>query len=259
MRLVDWRAASEKGWSEEDWDLVEGRLVLKPALAGPPERRQLQQPAAHPLLTVPLAALGQAGKAISSLLGQTKTFAALFSFLGSNWWQLGMRGNLPSFLCPPECRGQLDFVAFDYYYGTELLHQIGSLLDVLERRYERAPIWPGAFYDALKYFQAMFPHLPLFVVENGVAAPPDGRQRANYLRDHVRQLQLAHRDGVKLLGYLAWSLTTNREWGLPHGPAGDFGLYHVDLDDDPALRRQWTPAVDAFRAIALGRSASVRF
>ena len=122
MRLVDWRAASEKGWSEEDWDLVEGRLVLKPALAAPPKRSQLLQPGAHPLLTYPLAAAGQAGKAISSLLGQTKTFAVLFSFVGSNWWQLGMRGDLPSFLCPPECRGQLDYVAFDYYYGTELLH-----------------------------------------------------------------------------------------------------------------------------------------
>ena len=157
-----------------------------------------------------------------------------------------MRGDLPTFLCPPECRDQLDYVAFDYYFGSPFLHQIGRLVDVLARRYDRAPIWAGGLYGALRYFQGMFPDKPIFVIENGVAGRPNSTKRARYLRDHIREVQRAHQDGVDVVGYLAWSLTTNREWGLPSGPVGDFGLYHVDLDHDPGLTRHATPAAAAY-------------
>ena len=35
MQWVDWRASSEKGWSEEYWALVEGRIVLRPGRRRP--------------------------------------------------------------------------------------------------------------------------------------------------------------------------------------------------------------------------------
>jgi len=249
MRWVDWRAGSEKGWSEEDWALVEGRIVLRASrepAEGVPTSKRASRAALAPSLW---AALEEAAERAGGLLGSARTFAALFSFVGSNWWQLGLRGRLPTFLCPRECRGQLDYVAFDYYYGTQLLHRIGSLLDVLERRYDQAPIWAAGLNDALRYFQGMFPDKAIFVIENGLAARPYTPARARYLRDHIRQVQRAHRDGVKVIGYLAWSLTTNREWGLPEGPSSDFGLYHIDLDGDPALTRQQTPATKAYSAM----------
>ena len=37
MQWVDWRATSEKGWSEEDWVLIEGRIAVRPDLR-PPRR-----------------------------------------------------------------------------------------------------------------------------------------------------------------------------------------------------------------------------
>jgi beta-glucosidase/6-phospho-beta-glucosidase/beta-galactosidase len=265
MRWVDWRATSESGWAEEDWALVEGRIVLhSPRAAGKiPRPGHLVRPgqasstqADAGLRRRPSSApggvstaLAESARRLASLAGTTKTFAALFSFVSSNWWQLGMRGALPTFLCPPECRGQLDYVAFDYYFGTEFLHKIGGLLDVMERRYDRAPIWAGGLHDALRYFQAMFPHKPIFLIENGVAGAMTAKSRARYLRDHVRQVQYARQAGVNVIGHLAWSLTTNREWGLPSGPSSDFGLYHIDLDGDPTLTRRPTPAAKAYAAI----------
>jgi hypothetical protein len=245
MRWVDLRASSEKGWSEEDWILREGRIVARP----PDPHGLLLQPS----LQVPSGrALAPVG--LTELFGAVKGFAAMFSFISSNWWQLGMRGDLPTFLCPPECRDQLDYVAFDYYFGTPFLHNIGHLLDVIERRYHLAPIWAGGLHDALRYFQSLFPDKPLFVIENGVAGQPGSRRRARYLRDHIREVQRARDDGVNVIGYLAWSLTTNHEWGLPHGPIGDFGLYHVDLPGDPTLTRHPTPATVAYATMIRHRS-----
>jgi beta-glucosidase/6-phospho-beta-glucosidase/beta-galactosidase len=253
MQWVDWRAGSEKGWSEEDWELVEGRLVLRSTgRSGAPPR------AAHGPQHAPaalLAALAAGSRRVAGLLGMAKSFAVLSSFTTSNWWQLGMRGRLPDFLCPPECVAQQDYVAFDYYFGTQFLGKIGTLLDVIERRYDRAPIWAAGLSDALRYFAGMFPGLPLFVIENGFAGRPDRVERAYHLRDHLRQVLCARADGLNVVGYLAWSLTTNREWGLPAGPHSDFGLFHVDLDGDPALRRHPTPASAAYRSIIEHRRA----
>ena len=244
MHLVDRRARSEKGWSEEDWVLREGRIVVREPEAGRRLLGFLDRGWRHPLV-----------RPATALLASLHRFGAMFSFVGSNWWHLGMRGDLPTFLCPPECRGQQDYVAFDYYFGTPFLVESGRLMDVLERRYARAPIWPGGFYGALRYFAELFPDQPIFVIENGVAARPGERKRARYLRDHIRELQRAHQDGVDVIGYLAWSLTTNREWGLPSGPDADFGLYHIDLDGDPALTRRPTPAALAYAAIVRRRRA----
>jgi len=237
VRLVDWLARSTRAWSEEDWVLRQGRIVVRP----PSDRRELLRPA----LTSD-AGLALAPRQLGYLVEEVETLSFLFSFLASNWWQLGLRGDLPTFLCPPECRGQLDYVAFDYYYGTPFVHRIGRLLDVFERRYDHAPIWAHGLYGALHYFQSMFPRLPVFVVENGVAGRAGDRKRGRYISNHVRQVQRAREDGVNVSGYLVWSLTTNREWGLPAGPSGDFGLYHIDLEGDPSLTRHPTPAAAAY-------------
>ena len=192
-------------------------------------------------------------KRTTGLFADAKVFATLFSFVGSNWWQLGLRGDLPELLCPRECRGQLDYVAFDYYFGTPLLHQVGKLMDVMERRYHTAPIWSGGLYDALIYLQSMFPTLPVFVIENGVPGLSASVERARYFRDHVREVQRARERGVNVIGYLAWSLTTNHEWGLPYGPDADFGLYHIDMAGDSELRRRPTPASVTYRAVVQRR------
>jgi beta-glucosidase/6-phospho-beta-glucosidase/beta-galactosidase/ABC-type amino acid transport substrate-binding protein len=171
--------------------------------------------------------------------------------LTSNWWHLGMAGKLPEFLCPSSCVGQQDFVGFDYYWGINALqiHRIRQLMDAAFGRFDQAPVWPEALYDMLKYYAKLFPDKEILIIENGCVDKADGIERARYINEHIRQVQRAHRDGVKVAAYTCWSITSNREWGLRFGPASNFGLYHIELDTDPELKRVPSAAVAAYRKI----------
>jgi len=178
-------------------------------------------------------------------------YSILSTVVASNWWHLGMAGRLPEFLCPPECVGQQDFVGLDYYWGISRLRldRVGRLVQAGLGHFEQAPVWPGALYDHLKYQASLFPGLPLLVVENGSVDMADNIDRATYIRKHIQQVQRAVKDGVNLMGYICWAVTSNREWGLPFDQSSDFGLYHIDLDADPDLRRIPTSAVAAYQSI----------
>jgi beta-glucosidase/6-phospho-beta-glucosidase/beta-galactosidase len=90
----------------------------------------------------------------------------------------------------------------------------------------------------------------IFIVENGCVDVADKVvKREEYISQHIQQVQRARHDGVNVVGYVSWCITSNREWGLKFGPDSDFGLYHVDLDTDPELRRQATLAATAYREI----------
>src|SRR5579875_407552 len=184
-------------------------------------------------------------------------YSVLSTVLTSNWWHLGMAGRLPTFLCPSSCVGQQDFIGFDYYWGIPSLRldRLRHLLAAAVGRFDDAPVWPGALHGMLRYHAALFPGLPIVICENGCVERADGVDRASYLRRHVQQVQRAVRDGVNVAAYLCWSITSNREWGLPFGPGSDFGLYHIDLDADPTLTRTPTEAAGIFRTIARTRRA----
>jgi len=115
------------------------------------------------------------------------------------------------------------------------------------------PSGPAHCIDHVKYQAGLFPGLPLLIVENGSVDVADNIDRATYIREHIRQAQLAVKDGVNLMGYICWAITSNREWGLPFDKSSDFGLYHIDLDTDPDLRRIPTPAVAAYQDIIARR------
>ena len=138
-----------------------------------------------------------------------------------------MAGKLPEFLCPAECVGKQDFVGFDYYWGISALglHRIQQLMNAAFGHYDDAPVWPGALYDMLKYHTTLFPDKDIFIIE----------------------VQRARKKGMKVIGYICWSITSNREWGLKFDKCSDFGIFHIDLDSDPALIRHTTPAVDTYR------------
>jgi beta-glucosidase/6-phospho-beta-glucosidase/beta-galactosidase len=171
--------------------------------------------------------------------------------LDSNWWFLGIQGKLPEWLCPRECWNQQDFAGVDYYWGIRnvALGRLRELSDSIGGDYAHAPVWPAAMRRVLRRAAEMFPGQPVMVVENGCVTVASGVDRAEYLRTHIREALRAHDEGVPLVGYLCWTITSNREWGLPFGPSSDFGLYHVDLDGDPALERVATRAAAAYREL----------
>ncbi len=184
-----------------------------------------------------------------------KTYSVLSTILASNWWHLGMAGQLPEFLCPEECIGQQDYVGLDYYWGVRSLRldRVQALIDAAMGYFGRAPVWPGALYGLMRYLAELIPDLPLLIVENGSVAVADGVDRASYLRQHVKQVQRVAAEGVEVAGYMCWSLTSNREWGHAFGEHSDFGLYHIDLDTDPDLKRAPTKSVEVYGEIIYGR------
>lgn len=215
---------------------------------GDPDRVRFQS-------VIPARRLAALRSPLSLLDGIVGPFLKLIAFFGtfffSDWWHLGMAGRLPKFLCPPECVGQQDLVAFDYYWGIPALRldRIPRLLDAAAGRYDGAPVDPAGLYEKLRFYASLFPGLPLLVAENGSVAGANDPDQPTYLRRHVREVQRAVRQGMPVLGYTCWSVTTNREWSLVFGPGNDFGLYHIDLDHDPNLRRQSTAAALAYRQI----------
>lgn len=169
----------------------------------------------------------------------------------ANWWYLGTSGRLSPELCPTEAVGAQDFVGLDYYWGlpTWRLGKFRLLEEAAHGRFLQAPVWPRGLYHALRRFHRWFPGQELFIVENGSVPVAGGVSRTDYLRSHVAEVERAIDHGVPVKGYNFWSITSNREWGHAFDPNTDFGLYFVDLDKDPLLKRVATDEVEVYREI----------
>lgn len=185
-----------------------------------------------------------------------KTFSMFATILGTDWWNLGLAGHLAPFLCPAEAVGALDYVGLDYYWGVPSLlpSQLERLFAAAECRYASAPVWPNILYDILCEQQQHFPGKRIVVVENGCVTSADEVTRAQYVARHLANVQRAVADGVPVDAYLCWSITSNREWGLPFDDNSDFGLYHIELDTDPNLTRQPTAASERYARIIADRT-----
>jgi beta-glucosidase/6-phospho-beta-glucosidase/beta-galactosidase/ABC-type amino acid transport substrate-binding protein len=175
----------------------------------------------------------------------------------ANWWYLGTSGRLPEELCPQEAVGAQDFVGLDYYWGlpTWKLSRFRTLDDAAHGRFLKAPVWPRGLFHALQRFHRWFPDQELFIVENGSVPVANGMSRSDYLRVHLQQVEAALAKGVPVKGYNYWSITSNREWGHAFDPNTDFGLYFVDLDKDPDLKRQETKDAVTYREIIAAGTA----
>lgn len=100
-------------------------------------------------------------------------------------------------------------------------------------------VYPAGLEETLRWVADRYGEIPLYVTENGAAfsdpeaAPPDDSpgiddsQRVEYLRDHLRSVELARAAGVDVRGYFVWSFLDNFEWA--HGYSKRFGIVHVDF------------------------------
>jgi beta-glucosidase/6-phospho-beta-glucosidase/beta-galactosidase len=166
--------------------------------------------------------------------------------LNGYWWQMGMLGRLNHELCPPGCEGKQDFVSFDYYWGVSGRRNFRKLPALVNGRYEDGPVHPDGLYDLLAFHAKLFPKKPIWLGENGCVERADGLDRPAYLEKHLQQVRKAMKERIPVEAYICWSITTNREWGLPARPGTDFGLYRVDLAD-PDLKREEGRAAIAYR------------
>ena len=184
-----------------------------------------------------------------------KQYTILATIMLTNWWYMGMAGELDEYLCPSGCENKMDFLGLDYYWGIPSLHieRLQRLIDAAYRHFDQAPVWPGALYDILKDLSQKFPDRPIVICENGSVKVADGWDREKYIREHVKEVQRAVKDGMNVVAYVYWSITTNREWDLEYNDASDFGLFNIDLDHDPKLTRNPTGAAEAYKQIIDGR------
>jgi beta-glucosidase len=141
----------------------------------------------------------------------------------------------------------LDFLGVNYYFRLHVrdapaerksASDIG-ILDATPSTVEKTglgwPIEPDGLYAALTGLRGRFARLPpIYVTENGCSYPdevgPDGevpdQARIEFTKAHLRAIERAQADGVKVLGYFHWSLMDNFEWAEGYTPR--FGLVHVD-------------------------------
>jgi beta-glucosidase len=98
-------------------------------------------------------------------------------------------------------------------------------------------VYPEGFYDILTRMAKETGSLPIEITENGAsyntAPDAEGRirdaERIDYLREHLRSVTRAIRDGVPIRAYHCWSLLDNFEWA--YGYSQRFGIVHVDFAD----------------------------
>ena len=189
-----------------------------------------------------------------------KSWGIFTTLLGTNWWNLGMAGKLPEFLCPRECAGTLDYVGLDYYWGVPSfwprdLHRLTAASDF---HYSNAPVWPDALRMILLEAAREFPGKPIVVIENGCVVKAADVGRPDYLTEHVNQVRKAVEQGAPVDAYICWSITSNREWGLPFDDGSDFGLYHIDLDKDATLKRVATDSSRRYAGLIAAALPSTR-
>jgi beta-glucosidase len=97
-------------------------------------------------------------------------------------------------------------------------------------------VFPQGLTDILVWVRDRYGDIPLQVTENGAAFfdPPQAEDarvqdplRVSYLRKHLLAVHDAIARGVKVEGYMVWSLLDNLEWSL--GFSKRFGIVHVNF------------------------------
>jgi beta-glucosidase len=148
----------------------------------------------------------------------------------------------------------LDFVGLNYY-TRNIIRSSGYGLGALLGRVCRIPhhsdqgpfsttgweIYPDGLRIILEKFSQF--GVPLFITENGVATD-DEVLRREFIIQHLKSVAEALEKGVRVIGYLYWTLMDNFEWAM--GTSARFGLAAVDFDTQQRLSR---PCVEDFKRV----------
>lgn len=135
----------------------------------------------------------------------------------------------------------IDFLGINYYTRTIVAYdeqdpylKIKRIPGPKEHTEMNWEVYPDGLYDILIKIYKEY-QIPIYITENGAAyndTVEDGRvrdeKRIEYLREHIKRVYFAIRDGVDLKGYFVWSLMDNFEWG--HGFSKRFGIIYVDYE-----------------------------
>lgn len=129
----------------------------------------------------------------------------------------------------------MDFLGVNYYSrsvvsGSGEWDKLSSGRESTDMGWE---IYPEGLTDLLLRLNRDYDVPPLYVTENGGAFKDslvDGRirdtNRTEFIARHIEAVALAMQQGVRMEGYMVWSLLDNFEWAS--GYEKRFGIVHVD-------------------------------
>jgi len=131
-------------------------------------------------------------------------------------------------------RKPMDFIGVNYYSRQVVdLKGLGIrnlAADVCAKHHDACEknslgwdIYPKGIYGVLIGLKKY--GLPVVITENGICTADD-EQRWRYIYEHLKNIHRAMRKGVRVSGYLYWSLLDNFEWDKGFTPR--FGLIAVD-------------------------------
>ncbi len=129
----------------------------------------------------------------------------------------------------------LDYIGINYYsrnlvdvrsWGVDkfFFQACSDNCDPREKNSLGWEVYPEGLYDLLIKFKKY--NLPVLVTENGICTDDDS-QRWRYIYGHLESAHKALEQGVKVIGYIYWSLLDNFEWDKGFSPR--FGLVEVDF------------------------------
>jgi beta-glucosidase len=110
-------------------------------------------------------------------------------------------------------------------------------------------VWPEALAACIRRAVDVT-GLPVLVTENGIGIDDD-RVRIAFVRRALEGVLACLADGIRVDGYVYWSLLDNFEWALGYGPT--FGLVAVDRTNQerrPKPSAAWLGAVARANALA---------
>lgn len=130
----------------------------------------------------------------------------------------------------------LDFIGVNYY-TRDYIHfkefsPMGIFGDICslthhensgKRNFLKWEVYPEGIYKILMEYAKY--RLPILITENGICTNDDN-DRIDFIKNHLREMNRAIKDGAPVFGYLHWSLIDNFEWTHGYGPR--FGLVEID-------------------------------
>jgi len=126
---------------------------------------------------------------------------------------------------------QQDFIGVNFYFHEKI--GIKNKWPLVDNRNDNEvvsdlgwDIYPRGIYEVLKKMKKY--DLPIYITENGVADEKD-RLRTTFIKDHLKWIHKAIKEGADVRGYLYWSLLDDFEW--EHGFEPRFGLVEMDFED----------------------------
>lgn len=162
------------------------------------------------------------------------------------WLKGAMTGRIPDEFNGDGRYSQLDrsidFIGLNYYSRMLVSSKLDFLAGELPPKDPNLPrcegldweVYPEGYYPVIKSVWDQW-KTPLFLTENGIGTLDD-TLRCQYILTHLQQVHRAIEDGVKILGYLVWSLTDNFEWA--EGYSSHFGLIAVDYKTQKRTPRE---------------------